>query len=137
MNGEKKKRVLIVDDDSEALLAMEAALEDRGFNTTTAWSGQEALKLLRSNLFDLMLLDDHLSDVSSDEILRRIKQLDIQPCVIVTNPHDPKPREIERFVSRGACGVVDKWLPRGDFAEEVERRFVSEALDKAGVEFRL
>lgn len=122
MSDEKKLRVLIVDDDWEALLSMEAALENGGFDTTTAWSGREALSLLRSKLFDVMLLADHLSDVGTDEILQSVNRMDVQPCVIVTNPQMPQAKEIEKFVSQGACAVVDKWLPGSAFAHEVQSR---------------
>jgi CheY-like chemotaxis protein len=40
-------KILIVDNDEHVLIALERELENEGYRTVTAWSGQEALGLLR------------------------------------------------------------------------------------------
>jgi DNA-binding response OmpR family regulator len=66
-------KILIVDDDQDVLIALERLLEDQGYRTVTAWSGQEALSLLNSQSFDLLLLDRGLPDLDSAEVLRRAR----------------------------------------------------------------
>ncbi len=75
------KRLLIVDDDERSLIVLEGLFESRGYDTVTAWGGKEALKLLRSRDFDLVLLDDFLPDTASKEILKAIRRLPVQPLV--------------------------------------------------------
>jgi PleD family two-component response regulator len=58
-------RILIVNDDEDVLIALERLLEGEGYNTATAWSGKEALDLSRKSRFDLLLVDEHLSDVDA------------------------------------------------------------------------
>jgi CheY-like chemotaxis protein len=67
--------ILIVDDDEAVLITLERLLEGEGYRTVTAWSGQEALQVADSERFDLVLIDEHLSDVEvttlCDELVRR------------------------------------------------------------------
>jgi CheY-like chemotaxis protein len=68
----RRPRVLIVDDDEGILILLEHLLEDAGYDTTTAWTGHDAVRLLAESSFDLVLLDDYLSDISSEEVLRQL-----------------------------------------------------------------
>ena len=67
------RRVLIVDHDENVLIALKRLLEEASYDTTTAQSGMKALQLLRQRAFDLVLLDDHLPDVSGEEVVRHVK----------------------------------------------------------------
>jgi len=68
-------KILIVDDDAEVLIALERILESEGYSTTTAWSGRDALTLADRIHFDLLLVDEYLSDLDAtalcEELLRR------------------------------------------------------------------
>lgn len=66
-------RILVVDDQAEILGLTEAILTDDGFEVATASSGQEALELVFSDTFDLMLLDINMPGMDGWETLRLIK----------------------------------------------------------------
>lgn len=51
------KTVLVVDDEALIALALEAVLEDNGYQVLTASNGKKALELLAEELPDLVLLD--------------------------------------------------------------------------------
>lgn len=70
----QRKTILIVDDDEKVLIDLEHLLEDQGYNTTTAWSGREALQLLQSRSFDFVLLDGDLPDLTREELMRQAQQ---------------------------------------------------------------
>src|SRR5690348_10914774 len=70
----QRKTILIVDDDEQVLIDLERLLEDQGYDTTTAWSGREALQLLQSKSFDFVLLDGDLPDLSREELMRQAQQ---------------------------------------------------------------
>ena len=74
-----KLNILIVDDDERVLMDLEHALEGEGYTTATAWSGEEALRLSGIGKFHLFLVDEHLSDVSSSLLAKKLQQL--QPAV--------------------------------------------------------
>jgi DNA-binding response OmpR family regulator len=68
------KRILVVDDDENILSLERTILEQKGFVVTTAGGGEEALKLLREQVFDLVLLDVMMPDKDGFEVCRQIKQ---------------------------------------------------------------
>jgi CheY-like chemotaxis protein len=70
----QRKTILIVDDDEQVLIELERLLEDQGYNTTTAWSGREALQRLQSRSFDFVLLDRDLPDLTREELMRQAQQ---------------------------------------------------------------
>ncbi|MBN1889959.1 MAG: response regulator [Thermoflexales bacterium] len=53
----KKKRILIVDDDSDFALAVRMVLEGEGYLVEEARSGDEGLEKMRALLPDLVLMD--------------------------------------------------------------------------------
>lgn len=114
-----KKSILIVDDDEHVLMALEALLESRGYDTTTARIGQQALELLLSGEFDLVLLDEQLPDLDSEEFLKQIQGMEIQPEVIVMQAKSDFDA-MSRFSALGAGDVVGKWMPRREIVQAVD-----------------
>ena len=104
----KRKTVLIVDDDKRVLIALEAWLEDSGYDTTTAWSGHQALEALRPRAFDIVLVDEYLPDLDSGEILKRLQDLRT-PAIVLRSRI--RTAEAGAGVSSPACDFVDKWAP--------------------------
>lgn len=125
-----KKRILVIDDDERVLISLECLLETEGYVTTTAWSGQEGLELLRSQKFDLVLLDDYLWDIEHEDILKEIQRMEIRPLVILTESA-PRPEARRRYADLGACATVGKWAPCEEIAAEVRKCFTKTALETA------
>ena len=123
-----KKRILVIDDDEKVLISLECLLENEGYETTTAWSGQEGLVLLRSEPFDMVLLDDYLRDIEHEEIFTEIRGMEVQPLVILTESAG-MPEESRRFIGMGASAVVSKWAPCEEIAAEVRKCFARIAVD--------
>ncbi len=98
----ERKRILVVDDDERLLMALEALLENEGYDTATAWSGQEALRLLRSGTFDLILLDDYLPDVTSEEILRQLQGMLVRTPVLLMQTASLTDDSAVRYARLGA-----------------------------------
>lgn len=68
------KRILVVDDDENIRSLERTILEQQGFEVTTASGGEEALKLVASRSFDLLLLDVMMPDRDGFEVCRQVKQ---------------------------------------------------------------
>ena len=109
--GTERKRVLVVDDDEHVLIGLEACLENEGYDSATAWSGQEALRLLRLGTFDLILLDDYLPDVTSEEILRQLQGMQVKTPVVLMQTASLTDDSAARFVRLGARYFVSKRNP--------------------------
>lgn len=111
MESNAKVNVLIVDNDDRILWKFQQLLEDAGFNTTATWSGHEALGLLRSGVFDVLLVDDYLPDLHSHNFLDRVNHLPIQPSIVVMHNAPPRPDDRRRYESLGVAQLVDKRNP--------------------------
>ncbi len=67
------RRVLIVDDHPDNVEVIRARLEASGYRTTCATDGEEALRLVRDDPPDLILLDVMMPKLSGMEVAREIK----------------------------------------------------------------
>jgi DNA-binding NtrC family response regulator len=66
-------KVLAVDDQQEALFALEALLTEQGFDVVTAGSGKETLAQVERENPDLILLDVMMPDMNGYEVTRVLK----------------------------------------------------------------
>ena len=75
--------LLLVEDDHAIRTVLKDALVHDGHQVTTAQDGDEALALLRTRAFDLLLLDVMLPGPSGLEILRTLRQRDQRTPVLL------------------------------------------------------
>ena len=83
----EKVSILIVDDDEEALETISDILQEKGFYTETANTGKEALEKAEKRVFNVVLLDIKLPDMSGIEVLKvlREKHLPTMTIMITAN----------------------------------------------------
>lgn len=102
--------VLLVDDRTENLVALEAVLEPIGVECVRASSGYEALSLLPRRDFAVILLDVHMRDMDGFEaaalIRRRERSRDV-PIIFITAT-DSEPTTARRAYELGAVDLVTK-----------------------------
>lgn len=67
------KKILIVEDDAAITLGLEGALQDDGYETHTARTGPEGLRLAKERQPDLLILDLMLPGMSGLEICKRLR----------------------------------------------------------------
>jgi len=79
-------RILVIDDESVNLEALELLLGRAGYQVTPCASGEEALtRLDKQSPFDLVLSDLTLPGLSGIDILRRVKEMSPQtPVILIT-----------------------------------------------------
>ena len=73
-------KVLIVEDNHLNVLIIESFLKQRGFVTSIAENGAEALKVLETQAFDLILMDNHMPIMDGIEATQRIRKLPPPAC---------------------------------------------------------
>jgi DNA-binding NtrC family response regulator len=108
MGQEKRCKVLILDSDEEVLISLEQLLEDEGIGTTTTWSANQALDLMRSDCFDVVLVGDHLSGCSCEQLLREIQQRGLTASILVMESGERTISGAGYFSSLGAAASVRK-----------------------------
>ena len=68
-----RARVLVVDDDPAINQLIVMTLSEHGFDTRSATDGRGALRALRQEMPDVVLLDVYLPDVSGYQLCRRVR----------------------------------------------------------------
>jgi CheY-like chemotaxis protein/CHASE3 domain sensor protein len=69
---QKVKRVLLVEDDARQRESIVQLIGDDDIDITAVGFGEEALKLLRTTIFDCMIIDLKLPDMQGGELLQRM-----------------------------------------------------------------
>jgi DNA-binding NtrC family response regulator len=81
----QRPTVLIIDDEEDIREGFELLLNAEGFDTATASTGEEGIRAVGENVYDLVLLDLMLPGLSGMDVQRRIKNIDpTLPVIIVT-----------------------------------------------------
>ena len=83
--SKRKGVVLIIDDEEEIRESIEILLTSEGLTTDTAVNGEEGLKKIEDNWYDVVLLDLMLPGKSGMEVQKAVKKIDpTLPVVIIT-----------------------------------------------------
>ncbi len=95
--------VLIVDDESAIRESLKGVLEDEGYKTAAAASGEACLECLGKQSFDVILLDIWLPGMDGLDTLQNIRALADAPEVIIISGH----ATIETAVRATKLGAFD------------------------------
>ena len=86
-SGDQRYRILVVDDMATNRMLVQAALNDREYDIVEAENGEEALRLLNDQHFDVVLLDVRMPGIDGFETCRRIRQVEqlkLLPVIMLT-----------------------------------------------------
>ncbi|HEY6839190.1 MAG TPA: sigma-54 dependent transcriptional regulator [Geobacteraceae bacterium] len=83
----RKIRIMVVDDEHLIRWSLEQNLKKQGYDVLTAGNGEEALRLVREEQPDLVLLDIQLPGITGLEVLERVKEIDEEIIVIMVTAH--------------------------------------------------
>lgn len=99
-------KVLVIDDDVDLVDVISYALRREGFNVQIAVDGQQAVQRLKAGRPDVILLDIRLPKVSGLEVLKRIREADNVPVIVLTALNDEE--TILKAFSLGADDFITK-----------------------------
>ena len=116
----RKIRVLVVDDEKLLRDLVREQLSRRGLEASAATNGQEALTALRDADYDVVLLDMHMPGLTGLETLRRIRQMEDAPEIVVLTADCSLSNGIEAM-QHGAYDYLTKPSPL-DKVEAVIRK---------------
>ncbi|GGP09018.1 response regulator transcription factor [Oceanobacillus neutriphilus] len=78
------KRILIIEDDQEISKLLQVILTKIGIKPVSAYSGTEGLLQLKSNTFDLVLLDLMLPGISGEEFIMQVREESTIPIIVIS-----------------------------------------------------
>jgi DNA-binding response OmpR family regulator len=102
------KKILIVDDDPDALVVMSATLEAAGFLVSTASDGADALRQFRADAYDLVMLDVDMPGMTGYEVCAALRSEagELLPIVMVTGMDDVS--SVDAAYRAGATDFIAK-----------------------------
>ena len=104
-------KILIADNDEDVLLALEQALENEGYETALTVSGKVAFQILSTGAFDLLVLDDYLSDRHCIQVLTHFHHAGLKPLAVVTYHQLPSQRRARTTACSRREHIVNKRSP--------------------------
>jgi two-component system NtrC family response regulator len=99
--------ILIVDDEINYPLILSAVLQDEGFETYTANSGEEALEIIENSDVDLVLTDMKMPNMDGIALLEKIKEKDPELPVMMMTAYGTVEKAVEAM-QKGAYNYILK-----------------------------
>ncbi|MCF7804947.1 MAG: response regulator [Candidatus Marinimicrobia bacterium] len=115
-----KQKLLIVDDEPNIRLTVTRALESLGVETDTAASGEEALKKVEAGDFQAVLLDLKIPKPDGLEVLRRLRQEQLDIPVVMISAFGSIDTAVEAL-NLGAVDFLQKPFSPTEIREAVQQ----------------
>jgi len=130
-----KGRILIVDDEPIILFGLSHYLKDQGFEVDTCEKGEEALKKIEEQKFDLCILDLKLPDIDGISLLKKIKGKQEQIGIIMITAF-AEVKSAVQAIKEGAFDYLAKPFSNEELMVVVEKFFEFKNLRKEVDELR-
>lgn len=82
------ERILLVDSDEIMLKGLKFSLEQEGYTIETATDGKVAYEMILNGIYDLIILELGLPNLSGFEICRKVRELSMTPIIFLTEKSD-------------------------------------------------
>jgi len=103
-----RPRILVVDDELEVRKIIEEYLQDIiECNILESENGEDAITKIKTNSFDLVILDLKMPGISGLDVMRRVKEEGVLPDTLVTTAWDSI-QIADEVVKEGAVDYISK-----------------------------
>lgn len=124
--GQKKRnkisgciRILIVDDEKRILETFSALLQDVGYYVRTAATKEEALAIIREDIFDIVFLDQFLGTTTGLNLMGRMTEVDPGLYYVIMTGHGNTDLAVESM-KMGATDFIGKPFFVADLIKSIE-----------------
>jgi CheY-like chemotaxis protein len=132
---EKKKRVLVVDDNPVNVRLVQAILEKEGYDTLSAMDGPSAIEAARSENPDLALMDIFMGEMNGLDACRVIKQgKDTREIPVIFVTGNTEDAILQRAFESGGTDYVRKPVNRVELLARIRSVLTQRMLAKKTVE---
>ncbi len=120
MNGSERANILVVDDEKQMLLALEAVLARLGHSVLKCSNGEEALQALHGSSFDLVISDMKMPEMGGDQLLAQIRKEYPKLPVVMITAYGTIAQAVEAM-KNGAFDFITKPFSAEDLEQIVNR----------------
>ncbi|MGD8453781.1 MAG: sigma-54 dependent transcriptional regulator [Phycisphaerae bacterium] len=128
-------RVLIVEDESLIRWSMRQKFEERGYRVTEAETGAAGLQAVEDGVFDLIILDYRLPDMTGLEVLQRLRKVETDAVVIMMTAYSTIESAVEA-IKLGAFDYIAKPFQMDHLLLVVEKALATTQLRREVRELR-
>lgn len=128
--GGLRKQILVVDDDPAIGRLFKRALQPEGCTVEVVQQGEEAVKRVKEQIYDLIFLDLVLPDMDGAQTFAHIRKIDPDAHVVLMTGY-PDSDLVGKAMQHGAISLLIKPVPIGEIRRLVrnfKKRLPREAL---------
>jgi two-component system response regulator AtoC len=123
------KSILIIEDDPLVRKTLASQLAKKGFEVTTADTGEGGVRAFGESSPDVVLLDLRLPDIDGLEVLRQIKERNRRAIILIMTAFDDMKTTVEA-VKLGAFEYLVKPLNATELDLTIDKAFQVQALEE-------
>ena len=121
------KKILIVDDEPSIIVPLQFLMEQNGYETVVAFSGEEAMESIIADPPDLILLDIMLPIIDGFEVCQRVREKpDLDHVRIIMITAMGSEANIAKGLALGADAYVTKPFSNTAVVEKVKELLEAE-----------
>ena len=113
--------ILIVDDDQGQRTVLQTILKREGYTIETAENGVAALEKIEDNLFDVVVSDMRMAQMSGRELLHKIKSTDPDLPVLIVTAYAEVNDAVDLVAREGAFYYLEKPIQIDTLKKEIRR----------------
>ena len=113
-------KILIVDDEKEYRMILKKIIEKHGYSVDVACSGEEAIKKIKNEKFNLILSDLIMDKMNGIELLSKVKESDNDIEVILVTGYGSIQNAVEAM-KKGAFSYFIKGDPPEELINEIKK----------------
>ncbi|NMC76619.1 MAG: response regulator, partial [Candidatus Methanofastidiosa archaeon] len=114
-------RILIVDDTADNVKLIKAMLKSLDSEIDVAVDGEEALNKITENDYDIVLLDIMLPKISGIDVLKRVRERDLETPIIVMTAYGSEELAVETLRQGGDDYLINKPIRTEDLLDAINK----------------
>lgn len=130
-----KDKILVIDDEAGIRSSLKGILEDEGYAVITKDSGEGGLDIIRSENFDLVLLDIWLPQMNGLDVLEKIKKSEEDTQVVMISGHGSISTAV-KATKLGAFDFLEKPLSLDKVVLTVKNALRQQKLEEENIQLR-
>jgi DNA-binding NtrC family response regulator len=116
----EKPKILVVDDEVDILNILKFLLEREGYEVDTTLNGEEAIKKIEKNYYDIVLTDLRMPGISGIVLLEKTKELSPSTEVVIMTAYASIESAVEA-IKKGAADYIVKPFINEDLKMRLRR----------------
>ena len=125
----EKESILMVEDDQQVLLNFEKTLSKEGYNTKVADNVEKALKLIKENKYNLILMDIEMKRINGMQILEETKKISPETEVILIVGYESADVAFDTL-RKDAIDFIVKPCEKGELRIRIKHALEKQKLEK-------